>query len=81
MYFCRYCEYAIRFVHGNRAIESRSFPRSTWVHIHVTCTRRLNLYYYTRAAIQLYQTRIIDTTYTTHVYLRIITRFSEVVGT
>ena len=48
---CRYCDYAIRFVYGtNRAIQSRSFPSSTWVHIHVTCTRRLNVSYSTRAA-------------------------------
>jgi len=63
IYFCRYYEYVIRIVHGNRAIESRSFPRSTWVHTRVTCTRRLNIYYSTRATIQLYQTRIIETTY------------------
>ena len=65
MCFCRNCEYAIRFVHGNWcAIESRSFPRSTWVHTHV---RVRDDCMFTIPRERLNQTRIIET-YTTLVY-------------
>ena len=44
----------------NRATESRYFPRSTWDHIHITCTRKVHISISTRAAIQVYPTRLIE---------------------